>query len=79
MFLRNNSALPRGAQKGLNTFCSVPSDLWVLSETTIFCTGFQESLNAPLPIPLFSNGDLISNQPFRPMQGGALLNHCTSE
>ena len=80
MFLHNDAALPSGTQKGLlNTFCSVPGDLWVLSETTIFCAGFQESLYAPLPTPLFSNRDLISNQPFRPMQGGALLNHCTSE
>ena len=45
MFLRNDAALGTGTQKGLlYTFCPGPGDLWVLSETTIFCVGFQESL-----------------------------------
>ena len=47
MFLWNDTALATGTQKGLlDTFCSGPGDLWVLSETTVFCIGFQESLYA---------------------------------
>ena len=45
MFFHNDAALFSGTQKGLlDTFYPGPGDLWVLSETTIFCVGFQESL-----------------------------------
>lgn len=45
MFFRNDAALFSGTQKRLlDTFCPRPGDLWVLSETTIFCVVFQESL-----------------------------------
>ena len=36
VFLHSDTALATGTQKGLNTFCSGPSDLWVLPETAIF-------------------------------------------
>ena len=45
VFLCTDAALFSGTQKRLlDTFCPGPGDLWVLSETTIFCVVFQESL-----------------------------------
>ena len=47
MFLCSDAALGTGTQKGLlDTFCSGRGDLWVFSETTVFCIGLQEGLYA---------------------------------
>ena len=66
MFLCNDTALATSTQKGLNTFCSGPGDLRVLSDSTIFCVGFQESVYAEYPTPLLWNRDLYRQPAVQP-------------